>query len=379
MQRFFIEKSSVFLLTLLVLTGCKKNNQDQSYQQQPAELPVETVKQGDAMIAREYAASIEGVSNVEIRPQITGYLARIYVDEGDYVRAGQPLFKIEDQIFKEQLKSAQATLVSAQANLATSKIDLERKRELFKNKMVSDIQVKEAEAAYNAARGAVSQSTSAIESAKINLNFSVIKAPVSGFVGRFNYRLGSLLSPSSQDAITLLSDIHQVYAYFSMSENDFSNFQKQGTGSSIDEILKNTAPVSLLLSNGDAYSEKGNIDAVEGQFNKTTGAITMRAKFNNSNNLLRTGNTGKILIEQYYSNVILFPIASTRTIQDKLFVYTIDKGKAAQLPIEVEGKSGNNYIVSKGIKPGQQYIVEGFDRLQPGAPVVAQKKAQQKK
>ncbi|WP_419870419.1 efflux RND transporter periplasmic adaptor subunit [Chryseobacterium sp. CT-SW4] len=379
MQRFLIQKSWIFLLPLLVLAGCKKNNQNQSNQQPPAELPVETVKQGDATVAREYAASIEGVSNVEIRPQITGYLSKIFVDEGDYVRAGQPLFKIEDQIFKEQLKSAQAALISAQANLSTSKIDLERKKELFRNKMVSDIQVKEAEAAYNAARGAVSQSVSAIESAKINLNFSVIKAPLSGYIGRFNYRLGSLLSPTNQDPLTLLSDIHQVYAYFSMSENDFSNFQKQGTGSSIDEILKNTAPVSLQLSSGENYGEKGNIDAVEGQFNKTTGSITMRAKFNNANNLLRTGNTGKIIIEQYYSNVILFPIASTRTIQDKIFVYTIDKGKAAQLPIEVEGKSGNNYIVSGGIKAGQQYITEGFDRLQPGAPVVAQKKAQQKK
>jgi membrane fusion protein (multidrug efflux system) len=104
--------------------------------------------------------------------------------------------------------------------------------------MVSDIQVKEAEAAYNAARGAVSQSTSSIESAKINLNFSTIKAPVSGFIGRFNYRLGSLMTPGNQEPITLLSDIHQVYTYFSLSENDFNNFQKQYAGSSIDEVIK---------------------------------------------------------------------------------------------------------------------------------------------
>lgn len=381
MQRFFIQKSTILFLSLIVLAGCRKNNQNQSYQQQAPELPVDIVKQGDASVSREYAASVEGVSNVEIRPQVTGYLTKIYVDEGDYVRAGQSLFKIEDQIFREQLKSAQAALITAQANLSTSKIDVDRKKELFRNKMVSDIQVKEAEANYNAARGAVSQSMSSIESAKINLNFSTIKAPVSGYIGRFNYRLGSLLTPTNQDPITLLSDIHQVYTYFSMSENDFNNFQKQTVGSNINEIIKNTPAVSLLFSGGEKYAETGRIDAVEGQFNKTTGSITLRAKFNNPNNLLRSGNTGKIVMEQFYSNVILLPIASTRTIQDKTFVFTIKDGKAAQLPIEVSGKAGDNFIISKGLKAGDQYIVTGFDRLQPGTPVVAQKQknAQPKK
>lgn len=378
MQRFFIQKSTILFLALVVLAGCKKN-QNQSYQQQAPELPVETVKQGDASVSREYAASVEGVSNVEIRPQVTGYLTKIFVDEGDYVRAGQPLFKIEDQIFREQLKSAQAALITAQANLATTKIDVDRKKELFRNKMVSDIQVKEAEASYNAARGAVSQSLSTIESAKINLNFSTIKAPVSGYIGRFNYRLGSLLTPTNQEPMTLLSDIHQVYTYFSLSENDFNQFQKQNVGNSIDEIIKNTPAVSLLLSGGEKYAETGRIDAVEGQFNKTTGSITLRAKFNNPNNLLRSGNTGKVVLDQFYANVVLLPIASTRSIQDKIFVFTIKDGKAVQLPIEVSGKAGTNFIVSKGLKAGDQYIVTGFDRLQPGTPVVAQKQNAQPK
>ncbi|SHM46982.1 membrane fusion protein, multidrug efflux system [Chryseobacterium carnipullorum] len=379
MQRFFIQKSTILFLSLMVLAGCRKSNQNQVYQQQAPELPIEKVKQGDVSVSREYAASVEGISNVEIRPQVTGYLSRIFVDEGDYVRAGQPLFKIEDQIFREQMKSAQAALITAQANLSTSKIDLDRKKELLRNKMVSDIQVKEAEAAYNAARGAVSQSLSTIESAKINLNFSTIKAPVSGFIGRFNYRLGSLMTPSNQEPITLLSDIHEVYTYFSMSENDFNNFQKQQPGSNINEIIKNTPAVSLLLSGGEKYAQTGKIDAVEGQFNKTTGSITLRAKFNNPDSLLRSGNTGKIVMEQFYSNVILLPIASTRTIQDKIFVFTIKGGKAAMLPVEITGKAGDNFIVSKGLKAGDEYIVTGFDRLQPGTPVVAQKKNGQPK
>ncbi|MEH7889291.1 efflux RND transporter periplasmic adaptor subunit [Elizabethkingia meningoseptica] len=375
-------KSSFIISAALILSSCGKGDNNQAYNQQPPELPIGVVTQQDVTIPREYATSIEGVSTVEIRPQVSGYLSRIFVDEGDYVRAGQVLFKIEDRIFQEQLRSAQATLVSANAALATANIELNRKKELAKNNMVSSIQVKEAETAYNSARGSVSQAQAAIESSKINLNFAAIKAPVSGYIGRFKYRIGSLLSPTNADPITILSDIHQVYAYFSLSENDFVNFQNQHPGNTIEEKLKNTPAVNLILSNGEQYETSGRINAVEGQFNKTTGAITMRAVFDNSKSTLRSGNTGKIVLEQKYPNATLLPVASTMMIQDKVYVFSLDKqNKAIQIPVEVAGKAGTNYIVTNGLKAGDRYIVTGFERLQPGTPVVPQKeqKKDQKK
>ncbi|WP_275154437.1 efflux RND transporter periplasmic adaptor subunit [Elizabethkingia meningoseptica] len=375
-------KSSFIISAALILSSCGKGDNNQAYNQQPPELPIGVVTQQDVTIPREYATSIEGISTVEIRPQVSGYLSRIFVDEGDYVRAGQVLFKIEDRIFQEQLRSAQATLVSANAALATANIELNRKKELAKNNMVSSIQVKEAETAYNSARGSVSQAQAAIESSKINLNFAAIKAPVSGYIGRFKYRIGSLLSPTNADPITILSDIHQVYAYFSLSENDFVNFQNQHPGNTIEEKLKNTPAVNLILSNGEQYETSGRINAVEGQFNKTTGAITMRAVFDNSKSTLRSGNTGKIVLEQKYPNATLLPVASTMMIQDKVYVFSLDKqNKAIQIPVEVAEKAGTNYIVTNGLKAGDRYIVTGFERLQPGTPVVPQKeqKKDQKK
>lgn len=362
--------SSGFVLLLLLLTSCGSNNENHGgWGDGPAEVPISVIQQGEAVIPKEYAASIEGVQNVEIQSQVTGYLSKIYVNEGAYVRAGQPLFKIEDKTYAEQLRSAQASLITAQANLTNTKIELDRKKELVKSKVVSDLQVQQAEATYNAARGAVAQASSLVETAKINLNFCTIKAPVSGYVGRFNYRLGSLIAPANATPLTLLSDIHQVNAYFSMSENDFLSFQQEYGGK-----VENAPSVRLIISNGTPYKLPGKIDAVEGQFNQNTGSITLRARFSNPELLLRSGNTGKIAIEQKYANATLFPIASTVMIQDKVFVFSVDKdNKAIQLPIEVSGKSGNNYIVSKGINPGDKYIVSGFDRLQAGAPVVAQK------
>ena len=128
------------------------------------------------------------------------------------------------------------------------------------------------------------------------------------------------------------------------------------------------------MSNGGQYETSGRINAVEGQFNKMTGAITLRAVFDNSKAILRSGNTGKVLLEQKYDNAILLPVGSTMMIQDKVYVFSLDKqNKAIQIPVEVAGKAGNNYIVTSGLKAGDRYIVTGFERLQPGTPVVPQK------
>lgn len=375
-NRFFQIGSSGLLLSIFLMTGCGQNNQEGGWNQGAPELPFAVVQQETVAIEKEYSASIEGIANVEIRPQVSGYLSKIYIDEGAYVKVGQPLFKVEDRVYQEQLRNAQAALTTAKANLLTAKINLDRKKELVSSKVVSDIQIQEAQATYNAAQGAVAQAESAIESARINVNFTTIKAPVSGYIGRFNYRLGSLLSPSSPEAITVLSDIQEVYVYFSMSENDFIDFQQRYTGNTMESKLKNTPTVALLMSNGSKYDLSGKIDAVDGQLSKTTGSITMRAKFNNPKLLLRSGNTGRIVLEQNYDSAILFPIASTMSIQDRIFAYSVDKeNKVVQLPIQVSGKSGQNFIVTEGIKPGAKYIVSGFERLQAGDAVVEQKSA----
>ena len=335
------------------------------------ELPVSVVEKGNGLVSKEYPARIEGVADVEIRPQVSGYLKQMYVDEGQYVRAGQPLFKIEDRIYAEQYNTAKAAISVAKANLTNAKIDLNRRNELVKEKIVSNIQVQQSQAAYEAASATLAQAQAAAQSARINLEFCTIKAPVSGYLSRINYRLGSLIGPSGIEPITILSDIHQVNVYFSMSEFDFLQFQNKNTGSTIQEKIKNSTMVGLNIANGQSYDQKGKIDAIDGQFNVNTGSVTFRAKFDNPNTVLRAGNTGKITIDQNYDGVVLIPIASTTNIQDKVYVFSLDKNnKAVQKALEVEGKTGTNYMISSGINAGETYITAGFERLQPGMPVV---------
>lgn len=349
--------------------SCGKNEQQQ--QMPPMELPVAQVEKGNGVSVKDYPASIEGVADVEIRPQVSGYLQKIFVDEGDYVRAGQTLFKIEDRIYAEQYNTAKAAIAVARANIRTAKIDLDRKKELVHEKIVSNLQVQQAQASYDAAQASLSQAEAAAQSARINYEFCTIKAPVSGYLSRINYRLGSLIGPTGVQPISILSDIHQVNVYFSMSERDFLQFQNQHPGATIDEKIKNSTLVSLKIADGNTYDEKGKIDAIEGQFNANTGSVTFRAKFNNPKTILRAGNTGSILIEQNFDGVTLVPIASTTTVQDKIYVFSLDKdNKAIQKSLTVSGKSGTNYVISDGIAPGEKFIVSGFERLQPGMPVV---------
>ncbi len=357
MNRFTTFKSSGLIFSLLLLAGCTKNQSNQTYGNGATALPIEVVKQDTAVISQTYAASIEGETNVEIRPQVSGYLEKIFIDEGSYVKAGQVLFQIENSVYQQQYNNSLA-------NLTTAKIDLDRKKELVKSKIVSELQLQQAEANFKAAQ-------SQAELSKIHLNFCTIKAPVSGYISRIPYRLGSLITPTNPDPLTFLTDIKKVRVYFSLSEGDFIRLQNQYTGNTIEEKLFNIDAVRLLIADGHEYELPGKIDAIDGQFNKNTGSITLRATFDNPKSLLRSGNTGKIVITHKYSDVILLPIASTTIMQDKVFVFSVDANShLVRLPIIIAGKSGNNYIVSSGIKAGDKYIVTGFERLQPGAPIL---------
>lgn len=361
----------VVITSAMIITSC--NGKQQNAAQAAVEVPVETVQKGDGEIAKHYPASIEGVVTIEVRAQVSGYLNKIHVDEGDMVKAGQVLFTIDSRSYSEQYNNANAAVQVAKASLANAKIELGRRKELVNNKIVSDLQVQQAQASYDGAAAALAQAQAAAQSAKINLDYCTIKAPVNGYIGRIQYRLGSLIGATNALPLTVLSDVHNINAYFSMSENDFIDFQNTHKGTSIQEKIRGAAPVKLQLSDGSYYKLDGKIDAIDGQFDKSTGSVSCRAVFSNPNGVLRDGNTGKIVIAKAFHDALLLPIVSTFTIQDKVYVYSIKDGKMVQIPLEIDGKSGNNYIVTSGIAPGDSYIVSGFERLQPGTPVTAVK------
>ncbi len=365
-----MKKVITLSLIALFLASCADKNAG-APASAPATLPVLDIAYQSTTTDTEYPVAIQGKTDVEIRAQVSGTLDKIYVDEGAYVSAGQPLFKINDNPYRQQYNNATASLNAAEAAVINAQLEVEKLLPLVQNKVVSDYQLKNAKANLAIAKANVAQSKAVVATAQINLGYTTIKAPVSGYIGRLPRKQGSLISPSDPEALTKLSDIKEVYAYFSLSENDFINFKSQYKGNSVNDKLRGLAPVSLVLSDNTIYAEKGKIDMVDGQFDKTTGAITLRAKFPNANALLRSGNTGRVKISMQHQNAIVVPQEATIEIQDKIYVFLVDKKNAVtRQPVVVSAKSGTDYLIKEGIATGDRIVLKGFENLPDGATII---------
>ena len=368
-------KSLALILSAVLLYSCA--GKPAAPPQAPLQsLPVAEIHTDTATTYQEYPASVEGAVNVEIRPQVSGTLDRVYADEGAYVTKGQPLFKINENPYRQALNNAKASLHAAKGALSNAKLEVEKLAPLVQNKVVSNYQLKAAKAAQETAQGNIEQAQAVVATAQINLGYTLIKAPVNGYIGRLVKKQGSLVTPADVEALTQLSDVHEVHVYFSLGENDFVNFKSQYAGGNLQDKIKHLPPVSLVLSDKSVYSLPGRIDMVDGQFDKTTGAITVRASFPNANGLLRSGNTGKVRLSLLHTDVAIVPLDATIELQDKVFVYAVgDSNKVSKQPITIVGKSGNNYLVKDGIKAGQQIVLSGIDHLQEGTKISPQKVA----
>jgi membrane fusion protein (multidrug efflux system) len=295
------------------------------------------------------------------------------VDEGAHVRKGQLLFKINDRPYREQLNNAMASLSAAKANLVNAQINVSKLTPLVQNNVVSDVQLKTAKAAYDAAAANVLQANAMVHNAQINLGYTLIKAPVDGYIGRIPFKTGSLVGIGTTEALTVVSEIKEVYAYFSLSEKDFLQFENQFPGTTIEEKIKHIPPVELVLADNSIYPQKGKVEMASGQFNNSMGTISFRASFKNTDGLLRSGNTGKIRIPKSFASALAIPQEATFELQDKVFVFALsDSNKVASTPITVAGKSGNYYLIEKGIKSGDRIVYSGLDRLREGVMIQPQ-------
>jgi membrane fusion protein (multidrug efflux system) len=307
---------------------------------------------------------------------VSGALDRVFVDEGAFVSAGQPLFKINDQPYRAALNNALATQHAAEAALVNAQLEIDKLTPLVQNKVVSDYQLKTAVAASQIAKANIESAKANVATAKINLGYTTISAPVAGYIGRLLKKQGSLVSPQDAEALTQLSDVHNVHVYFSLGEKDFVGFKEEYAGQTLKDKLNHLPAVALLLADNSEYPLKGKIDMIDGQFDKTTGAITVRASFPNAQGLLRSGNTGKIRLSLNHNDALTVPESATVEMQDKVFVFALaDSNKVKKVAITIDGKDGENYVIKDGLKAGDQIILSGMDHLQEGAKIVPQKAA----
>lgn len=353
---------SVVSCVLLFLQAC--TSKQESEKTKPPSVSVIIIDTTSSITYKSFSGSLEGVANIELRSQVEGYLEKIYVDEGAYVHKGQSLFLINDKPYNEQLNNTRAALLTAKANVEKTQIEVNRLEKLVAGKVVSQVQLDNAIAVMDAAKASMAQAEAIKKGAVINKGLTLIKAPVSGYIGRIPYKVGSLISRNEPQSLTLLSDTHEMYGYFSMSEKDFLQFKQRYKGNTIEEKIKNIPPVTLLLPDNTEYPEKGKVEIVQGQFDKATAAITFRASFPNASGLLRSGNTGTVILPQYRSNIIQIPQAATFEIQNKIMAYVIGKdNKLKNVSLKIADKDDTHYVITDGLKPGDRIVSKGLERL----------------
>jgi len=368
----FLLPIALIIASAMAFSGCGEAKGSQ-VPPPPQSLPVLAINSAPATTYQEFPATIEGRTNVEIRAQVDGYLDKIYAEEGSYVVKGQPLFKINDRSYGEQANNAEANTAEAKANLEKADIEVKRLEPLVQDKVVSDVQLHAAKASYEAAKAAVNRAQAAGNNAGINLGYTLVKAPVSGFIGRIPYKTGSLVGRNETSPLTIVSDVNEVYAYFSMSESDFLHFTQESKGKTIAEKIKSMPAVQLQLADKSIYHASGRIELMEGQFDKNMGTISFRAVFPNADGLIRSGSTGRLRIPRINSSSLPVPQTSTFELQDKVYVFALgDSNKVSTHMLHIIGKTTSYYLVDKGLTAGDKIVFAGMDRLADGAVISPQ-------
>ena len=356
-----IRNGIVIALAVLAFVSCgKKSSQDTNT---PDEYVVETVATSSSEQSTSYPATIKGKQDIEIRPKVSGFITKLCVDEGSTVKQGQPLFMIDRVQYEAQVKSAKASVEVAKASLNTMKLTVENKRELHKRQIISDFDLQTALDNLASAEAQLAQAKANLTNALEQLSYCTVVSPSNGVVGEIPYRVGSLVSSASATPLTTVSNIAEMYVYFSMTEKQLLEMTRNS--GNVKAAISQLPSVKLKLTDGTIYAYDGKVETVSGVIDQNTGSVSMRATFPNPKHELRSGGTGSILIPQTYNAAIVIPQKATYEIQDKKFVYVVGKdNRVTQREIEVASENdGKNYIVTSGLESGERIVVEGVNTL----------------
>ncbi len=375
--------NKLFILSVaaLSLTACKK---EAPKQDGPKTYPVVNVETKNIVGYQTFPASIEGRVNNEVRAKIQGYITQVLVDEGQYVTKGQPLFRLETNILTENaaaskagIGAAESNIAAAQAAVSAANVEVNKLKPLVQKNIISNVQLQtaqanlaQAQAQVQQAKAARSQAVANYKGVAANIDYSVIRAPISGVIGKLPLKVGSLVGPTDQTALTTISDTSGIYAYFSMNEKEYFDFLEKSKGATMPEKIKNLPMVELQLANGSLYPEKGRIEAITGQIDPTTGTIQFRVSFTNAQKLLSNGNSGTIRLPKAYDNVLVVPESATYEQQGIVYVYKVDKGDTARnVVINVIDRIENMALIKSGVNKGETIVAAGIGALKPGTAV----------
>ena len=332
------------------------------------EFPVATVGTSSTTMQSTYPATIKGVQDVEIHPKVQGFITQINVKEGQTVGVGQVLFVLDNVTYQAQVRQAQASVNTATAACNTAKLSYENSQKLHENGVIGDFELQSSKNQYEQAQAGLSQAQASLASAKEMLSYCYVKSPAAGVVGSLPFKVGTLVSASN--TLTSVSNISSMEVYFSMTEKDVLEMGKNAGG--LTGAIKDMPAVQLKLADGSTYGLEGTVTKMSGVIDPTTGSVQMIAVFQNPEKLLKSGGSGTIVIPHSNNNAIIIPQSCVSEVQDKHFVYILDKdNKVKYSEIKVDPQNdGNNYIVTEGLKTGDKFVTNGITKLTDGMEIV---------
>ncbi|HRD67289.1 MAG TPA: efflux RND transporter periplasmic adaptor subunit [Candidatus Competibacter sp.] len=342
--------------------------------QQPAAPPVEvtvvTATPQATPASYEFTGKTESSRAVEIRARVEGYLDKIAYTEGDFVRSGQLLFRLDPQPFQAALDNAKGDLARAEAQLANARATLARVKPLAKENAVSQKDLDDSVAAERSAQAQVQSAKAQMRTAELNLGYTTIKSPLNGLAGKSEFREGSLVTPGASSLLTTVVQLDPIWVSFGAGENDVLKFRQQKASGQLKGSAANVE-IELVLADGSVHPNKGRIDYVAPTIDQKTGTLAMRAEIPNPNRALSPGQFVRVRIQGIErSNVLIVPQRAVMQGPQGKFVYVVGADDKAEVkPIQVGDFYGDQWIATSGLSGGEQVIVDGAIKVRPGAPV----------
>jgi membrane fusion protein, multidrug efflux system len=366
---------SVGLSATLILNACFSKKEESK---ELAKIPITNPIVLDTVFTKDYIAGLQSIRNVELRAQEKGFLQNIYVDEGQYVHAGQVLFKIMPKMYEAEVLKAKAAVLKANAEILKSKAEIKtvetellNTKTLASKEIVSKSEQRMGESKLEGAKSELSAMYAELEEAKaelalaeLHLSLTNVKAPFDGIIDRIPHKLGSLIEGG--ELLTSISDNKNIFAYFNFTEIEYLAFKARTNPNTKENV-------SLVLANNELYNSAGIIETIEGEFDNNTGTIAVRAKFPNPNLLLKHGETGKVRITIPVNTALIIPQKATYELLDKVYVFVVDgKNLVKSVPISIKQKLSNLYVIDGGISASDKILLEGLQTVKEGDKIDAE-------